>query len=105
LEQADEGNRYLNQMEPWKAKKEVAAEALYASLRIVKAIAVELLPIVPRTAIAAWGFLSSSPVETVTWSDATSDFGFPITIREFHPLFTKISKGEILNKLGTIRGG
>jgi methionyl-tRNA synthetase len=104
LEQAEEGNRYLNQMEPWKADKEVAAEALYTSLRIVKALAVELCPVVPRSAAAAWRFLSLSPIDIVTWSDATSAFAFPLTIQEFRPLFTKTSREEIIKKLEETRG-
>ncbi len=107
LEQAEEGNKYLNQAEPWKTYKSnisATTEALYASLRIVKSLTIELYPVIPRSASEAWGFISEAPIEASSWFEALSEFSFPFKIRGYHTLFSKISKEEVIKRLGEIRG-
>ncbi|MBI2183380.1 MAG: class I tRNA ligase family protein, partial [Thaumarchaeota archaeon] len=106
LEQAEEGNRYLNLTEPWKSYKtdpNAAAESLYTSLRVVKTLAVELYPIIPKTAAEAWGFVDGTTIENMRWSDGLAELRFPIQVRNFKPLFNKISKKDIIRRLEEIR--
>ncbi|MCP8303908.1 MAG: methionine--tRNA ligase [archaeon] len=107
LDQAEEGNAYLNATEPWKTFKsdpEKAYEALYVVARIAKALAVELYPIIPSTAEKIWAFLGmNGRLEDADWSEAKADFDYPLKIGKFHPLFMKIKKKEIIKKLKEIR--
>ncbi|MCP8310775.1 MAG: methionine--tRNA ligase [Candidatus Methylarchaceae archaeon HK01B] len=107
LDQAEEGNAYLNATEPWKTFKfdpEKAYESLYVIARISKALAVELYPIIPSTAEKIWTFLGlNSKLEDADWSEAKADFDYPLKIGKFHPLFMKIKKKEIIKKLKEIR--
>ena len=107
LDQAEEGNAYLNATEPWKTIKshpEKAYEALYVVARISKALAIELGPIIPSTAEKIWVFLGmKNKLVDVDWSEAKVDFNYPMNIGIFHPLFKKIKKEEIIKKLDKIR--
>jgi methionyl-tRNA synthetase len=107
LEQAEEGNVYLNVTEPWKTFKtnlEATYEALYVVTRIVKALAIELYPIIPRTAEKVWSFLGlKGRLAKTGWSEGKEDFEYPVKIGEFYPLFTKIKKEEIIKKLDEVK--
>ncbi|NWG09926.1 MAG: methionine--tRNA ligase [Nitrososphaerales archaeon] len=107
LEQAEEGNVYLNVTEPWKTFEtnlEATYEALYVVARIVKALAIELYPIIPHTAEKVWSFLGlKGKLAKTGWSEGKEDFEYPVKIGEFHPLFTKIKKEEIIKKLDEVK--
>ncbi|MEM2210421.1 MAG: methionine--tRNA ligase [Nitrososphaerales archaeon] len=105
LSQAEEGNRYLNATEPWKLfqiNKKAGEAVLYIAARIVKALAIELYPIIPNTSCEILRFLNIKDCNP-KWLDAISDFSFPLKIGSFKPLFTKIKKEEIINRLNRIR--
>ena len=60
VEVAREGNRYLNEREPWKAVKEqpeLAKTTLYVCAQLVKALSIMLAPFVPSSAQALWDCL------------------------------------------------
>ncbi|MEM3530574.1 MAG: methionine--tRNA ligase [Nitrososphaerales archaeon] len=107
LEQAEEGNAYLNLTEPWKTfelKPDATYEALYVVARIVKALSIELYPIIPSTAEKIWYFLGlKGELKNAVWSEAKEDFDYPVKIRDFHSLFKKIKKGEVIKRLDEIR--
>ncbi|MEM3437458.1 MAG: methionine--tRNA ligase [Nitrososphaerales archaeon] len=107
LEQAEEGNAYLNLTEPWKTfklKPDATYEALYIVARIVKALSIELYPIIPSTAEKIWYFLGlKGELKNTEWSEAKEDFDYPLEIREFHSLFKKIKKEEVIKRLDEIR--
>ncbi len=107
LEQAEEGNAYLNLTEPWKnfeSNPDATHEALYVVTRIVKTLSIELYPIIPSTAEKIWTFLGSNrELDNVCWSEAKEDFDYPVKISDFHPLFEKIKKEEIIKRLEEIR--
>jgi len=107
LEQAEEGNVYLNLTEPWKTFESgpsATHEALYVVARIVKALSIELYPIIPITAEKIWSFLGlKGKLDNADWSEAKEDFDYPVKIGEFHSLFKKIKKEEIIKRLDEIR--
>ncbi|MGQ9468751.1 MAG: methionine--tRNA ligase [Nitrososphaerales archaeon] len=107
LEQAEEGNVYLNLTEPWKtfeSNPDATYEALYVVARIVKALSIEFYPIIPSTAEKIWSFLGlRGKLDNVDWSEAKEDFDYPVKIREFHSLFKKIKKEEVMKRLDEIR--
>jgi len=107
LQQAEEGNKHLNAMEPWKKFKSEPARALasiYTCCRILKVLCTSLFPIIPQTAMTLHTFLGLKPEGQVQpWDEATEDFKGDVVIGKFHPLFRKISKEEIITKLQEIR--
>ncbi|MCP8307550.1 MAG: methionine--tRNA ligase [archaeon] len=108
LEQAEEGNVYLNLTEPWKtfeSNLDATYEALYVVARMVKALSIELYPIIPSTAEKIWSFLGiKSKLDDVDWSEAKEDFDYPVKISKFHSLFNKIKKEEVIKSLNNLRG-
>jgi methionyl-tRNA synthetase len=104
IEQSEEGNRYLNLVQPWKIFKQnpkETYEALYIVARIVKALAVELSPIIPDSARTISNFLGLK--SSSDFQEAKTDFDYPLVLNGFYPLFTKIKKEEIIKKLSEIR--
>lgn len=107
LEQAEEGNVYLNLTEPWKtfeSNQDTTYESLYVVARMVKALSIELYPIIPSTADKIWSFLGlKGKLDNADWSEAKEDFHYPVKIGEFHSLFKKIKKEEVIKRLDEIR--
>ena len=95
IELSREGNRYLNEKEPWKTVRkdpQSTANTLYVASNIVKALAVLLEPFVPSTAEKLRSFLAL-PRE-VEWKDAIQPFTPGHKIKEAEPLFYKIKTSE-----------
>lgn len=93
---AGEGNAYLNRTKPWDLGDEEAAPVLYAALHLVKALAIMLSPIIPRSAQRVWEFLGySDRVEERLWDEALEppEPGLPLAKPE--PLFHKVSQEDI----------
>ncbi len=90
-----EGNRYLNEKEPWKtvkADRQSAANTLYVASQIVKALAVLLEPFVPFTAERLRSLIAV-PRE-VAWKEAVQPLLPSHKIKEARALFHKISASE-----------
>lgn len=109
LYQAEEGNRFLNEKEPWKLFKEEPSKALsvvYSLLRLIRVLAVELYPIMPSTSEILWKNLSEhEPILSTGWDGVKSDFKYPLNIKRFPPIFRKLSKEEVLSTLERFRFG
>jgi len=89
------GNRYLNKKKPWekiKTDPESAANTLYVSAQIVKALSIILEPFIPITAQRIRKLLNLS--EKVLWEDAYKLLPVDHKIGEAEPLFSKIEASE-----------
>ena len=108
LELAQRGNVYLNETAPWK-NKEKAGAALYVLAQIVHALAVLSAPYLPFTAQRILDYLNTGEkVSDLRWSDVEKIISPGHRIKEPKPLFRKIGKEEVrekLKKLEEIRSG
>jgi methionyl-tRNA synthetase len=87
------GNRYLQSREPWKLIKtdpKKAADAIYNSLWLTKAIAVLMEPLLPFKAEAVWEQLGN-PRKDVPLAEALEPLIVGTTIGKPKPLFEQIS--------------
>ncbi len=102
---AREGNRYLNDREPWrkiKADKLAAAQALGTAIQFVAAIGDLIHPFLPETSKKIGASLGRHAI--ANWSQKTLSFVKPGTrIRPMAPLFHKVSSKDLRSKLDKIR--
>lgn len=109
IHQGEDGNRFLNKKEPWKlfkTDKEKTISITYALLRLIRLIAVELYPFTPYSSELLWKNMNEKgPILKVGWESAKEDFTYPLEIKRFPPLFTKLSTEEVINKLEELKGG
>jgi len=101
-----EGNRYLNEKQPWKTIKEdpqITANTLYVVIQIVKALTILLEPIVPFTCEKLLRILNLP--SNVRFEDAVKLLPPGHKINEPEPLFNKIeaSEMELQEKLRKVR--
>lgn len=103
------GNQYLNEKEPWnliKKDKAKAANILYVTAQIVKALAVVSAPFIPFAAEEIWKTLSlPESVHKQKWDEALKPLPANHKISKPEPLFQKIeaSVQELDEKLGKLR--
>jgi len=94
VEVAREGNRYLNEREPWKLVKEdpeLARTTIYVALRLVKALAIMLAPFVPESADKLWAMLGlPGSVHEARWEEALEPLEPGHAIGEPKPVFKKV---------------
>ena len=94
VEVAHEGNRYLNEREPWRLVREdpeLAATVLYVAAQLTKALAVLLAPFTPGAAERLWGMLNlPGSVHEASWDDALKPLEPGHAIGEPEPLFKKV---------------
>jgi len=92
------GNRYLNEKEPWKnikTKPQLAANALYVAVQIVKILAITIEPFTPFTAEKIWGFLNlPGTVHEQTWDETGKNLPSGHKINKAKPIFQKIKATE-----------
>jgi methionyl-tRNA synthetase len=92
------GNRYLNEKEPWKKIKtnpQLAANALYVAVQIVKTLAITIEPFTPFTAEKIWGFLNlPGTVHEQTWGETRKNLPPGHKINKATPIFKKIEATE-----------
>ncbi|RLG09895.1 MAG: methionine--tRNA ligase, partial [Thaumarchaeota archaeon] len=99
LRLAQEGNRYLNETAPW-ANPEKADTALYVLVQVVHALAVISAPYLPFTSQRILDYLNlDKRVEDLRWSDVKKLIPSGHRINKPKPLFRKISREEIDEKL------
>ena len=100
------GNKYLNEKKPWEAIKSnpnAAANSLYVSAQIVKALSIILEPFMPSTAQKIRDLLNLP--EKCFWDEAYKPLPANHKIKEAEPLFSKIeaSEEELQSMLENIR--
>jgi len=100
------GNKYLNEKKPWEAIKlnpDAAANILYVSAQIVKALSIILEPFMPSTAQKIRDLLNLP--EKYFWDEAYKPLLANHKIKEAEPLFSKIevSEEELQSMLENIR--
>jgi methionyl-tRNA synthetase len=100
------GNRYFNEKKPWetiKADVKVAANTLYVSIQIVKALSILLEPFIPFTAKKIRDLLNLP--EKISWDDAVKPLQAGHEIKNAEPIFSKIesSEEELQEKLEKVR--
>ena len=111
VEVAREGNRYLNEREPWKAVKEqpeLAKTTLYVCAQLVKALSIMLAPFVPSSAQALWELLNlPGSVHEAEWDSALEPLEPGHAIRKPRPLFRKVPDDpeELRDALRELRKG
>ena len=97
VEVAREGNRYLNEREPWRLVKEDPDQAktvLYVAAQLTKALAVLLAPFIPSSAQRLWELLGlEGSVHEASWEEALRPLEPGHAIREPRPLFKKVRMG------------
>ncbi len=102
---AREGNRYLNEKEPWHTIKSDPLEAeqtLGIAAQIVATIAIELQPLLPKTAHKIQRSVLGN--QRINWKHAGSTSLKPGSkIRQMQPLFHKVSAKKIRVRLEEIR--
>ncbi len=105
IELAREGNRYLNQKEPWrvyKSDRRKAGQSLGISIQIVATISILLQPFLPAS--AAKILRSISPTIPGQWSKAGRCFLKPGTrIAAMAPLFHKVSAQKLRTRIEDVR--
>ena len=89
------GNKYFNEKRPWdtiKTNVEVAANTIYVSAQIVKALSIILEPFMPITVQRLRSLLNLP--EHLSWDDALKPLPAGHRIREAEPLFSKIEASD-----------
>ena len=102
---AREGNRYLNENQPWhtiKSNQREAAQTLGTAVQIVATLAIELHPFLPMTASRIQKSVLGS--RRISWTYAGLTNVKPGSrIRSMQPLFHKISAQKVRDRLEQIR--
>lgn len=104
---AREGNRYLNDRQPWhtiKTEPSDAAQTIVIALQIVATIGILLQPFLPEACKKILGALFSG--KTPSWDAAGQSLLKPKTrITPLQPLFHKVSASALRSQLAEIRSG
>jgi methionyl-tRNA synthetase len=101
VELARKANKFFNDREPWKligVDKAKAEATLYVASRIIAGISAMLEPLIPETAGKLRLMLKLS------LDEALKDFKSQHEISKPEPLFRKVSREEIAEKLKLVRG-
>lgn len=102
---AREGNRYLNDREPWrkiKTDKRAAAQAIGMAVQFLAAIGDLVYPFLPETSKKIGASVGRSGIPD--WSQNTQGFVKPKTrIKSLAPLYHKVSSKELRDRLDKIR--
>ena len=104
---AREGNRYLNENEPWQTIRtdpSKAEQTIGIAAQIVATIAIELQPFLPNTSSEIQKSILTS--QKISWKQAgQTTLGPGRGIRPMKPLFHKISAKKLRARLEEIRSG
>jgi len=106
LELAAEGNRYFNDLEPWKTIRNDPSRArtcLYITNQVVKAIAILLASFLPDSAQKIWVSLGlEGSVHSKRWEDAIEKLVPRHPILKPEPLFLKIDDDVVTKQIGNL---
>ncbi len=100
LELSSEGNKYINDTEPWIAIKndpQRANDIFYNSAVLLKSLAILSAPYLPQTSQRIWSQLnlSESPLNDGRWNSVGKDFGERHQINKPEILFKKLTDDQI----------
>lgn len=100
LELSSEGNKYINDSEPWKVIKENPKRAnniFYNAAVLLKAVVILSAPYLPNTSKKVWKQLNlpGSPLSEGIFEEAEKDFGKEHTIGKPELLFKKLEDKQI----------
>ena len=105
VELAREGNRYLNELEPWRLYKtdsQAAGETLGISIQIVATLGILLQPFLPSASKKICSSLTGK--SSLPWESAGKTIIKPgATIRSLQPLFHKVNAEKLRYQLDDIR--
>ena len=104
LEMARLGNRFFNSREPWKdisENKERADSTILASYILIKALACYMHVFMPFSAEKLW-YMMGLEGKPPTF-DRAFELVKNINLKEIEPLFRKVKREELLNKLKKVR--
>jgi len=105
IQLAREGNRYLNENEPWQAIKtdpSKAEQTIGIAAQLVATIAIELQPFLPTTSSEIQKSILTS--QKISWKQAgQTTLGPGRGIRPMKPLFHKVSAEKLRARLEEIR--
>lgn len=106
IDLARAGNKYFNDTQPWvtiKTQPQKAANTVYVSLNIIKALAVLMEPIIPFTAEKIWHMLNlKEDIHKDSWKHITKPLEPGHEIKKPEPLFKKIKAEDLRRKLQQI---
>jgi methionyl-tRNA synthetase len=102
LELSSEGNKYINDSEPWLAIKENpkrANDIFYNSIVLLKALAILSAPYLPETSKKVWKQLNlpGNPLAEGIWDEAGKDLGKEHKTGKPEILFKKLEDKDIEN--------
>jgi len=107
IQLAREGNRYLNDNEPWQTIKTAPSEAeqtIGIAVQIVATLAIELEPFLPKTAYQVQKAIFGE--QKIGWKQAgQTTLGSGRKIQQMSPLFNKVSARRLRARLEEIRSG
>ncbi len=105
VELAREGNRYLNEREPWKSYKtspSISGQTIGISIQIVANVAVLLQPFLPETSSKILKGVSGKT--SLGWEFSGKCFVKPgAKIASFEPFFHKVSAVDLRDRLAQLR--
>ncbi len=97
------GNKFLNERKPWeliKTRPSEAESAMSVGLRMVKMLTFSLYPVIPNSMSRLWKMLGySDSIEEHVWEEALEPVPPSNEIRNVKPLFSKISREHLENRL------
>ncbi len=106
MELVREANAIINHEKPWETWKkdpEKVKGLLYILAETAKRIAIMLYPIIPESSGKILEYLGLNPSE-IGWRDIYMPRKEYVITPDFKPIFQKINKEEITNRLKEIRG-
>lgn len=103
IDLARAGNKYFNDTQPWntiKTQPQKAANTIYVSLNIIKALAILIEPFIPFTAEKIWHLLNlKDNIHKDSWKHITKSLEPGHEIKKPEPLFKKVKAEDLRRKL------
>ncbi len=98
------GNKYLDEMEPWKTIKEDVERTkttMYVALRIVKALIFALHPFLPSSTQKAWEYMGNDgDLEEMGWEEGLKEIKPGVKLRKPKPLYKVIEEEKYMEREG-----
>lgn len=106
IDLARAGNKYFNDTQPWitiKTQPQKAANTIYVSLNIIKALAILMEPFIPFTAEKIWHLLNlKDNIHKDSWKHIAKPLEPGHEVKKPEPLFKKVKAEDLRRKLQRI---